>query len=331
MKHSLENLPYRAIRNGPDLTAGNDGGVVLLDKPPDLTSMDAVNYVRRIYRTQQVGHTGTLDPIATGLLVMLVGRAVKLCEYTTGEDKSYTALLRLGITTDSCDITGNTVSEYGGALPSPDEVRKAALSMLGEQDQLPPMLSAVRVRGKRLYEIAREGGEIERKARRVRIDQIEVSPTETASDYILDIACSGGTFIRSICSDIGEILGCGGTMAALRRTGAGIFDISDAHSIEQLAKMSDDDLIGLVKPVESALHNIPDLIIPDFFCSLARHGNEIYLKKIRKNIPEGTRVKMKDSSGFFALGEVRKFEKGLAVKPIKAFWTDMTQDGVRRN
>ena len=131
MRHSLENLPYRAIRNGPDLTAGTDGGVLILDKPEDITSMDAVNYIRRIYRTQQVGHTGTLDPIATGVLVMLVGRAVKVCEYTTGENKRYKASLRLGVTTDSGDITGQTLSVHEGALPSADEVKAAAASLIG--------------------------------------------------------------------------------------------------------------------------------------------------------------------------------------------------------
>ena len=217
MRHSIEGLPYRDIRNGPDLTSGTDGGVLILDKPKDLTSMDAVNYVRRIYRTQQVGHTGTLDPLATGVLVMLVGRAVKVCEYTTGESKRYHALLRLGTVTDSGDITGNTLSMHEGLLPSLEEVRDAAGSLVGERDQLPPMLSAVRVNGRRLYEIAREGGEIERKARRIRIDSIDVTPTELSTDYTLDIACSGGTFIRTVCTEIGDILCCGGTMAGLIR------------------------------------------------------------------------------------------------------------------
>ena len=327
MRHSIEGLPYGSIRNGPDLTSGTDGGVLILDKPPSLTSMDAVNYVRRIYRTQQVGHTGTLDPIATGVLVMLVGRAVKVCEYTAGEDKRYSAILRLGIETDSGDITGETLRVSNDPIPSFDQVDAAARSLLGERDQLPPMLSAVRVNGRRLYEIAREGGEIERRARRVRIDRIEVTPTESESDYILDIACGGGTFVRTICTEIGDILGCGGTMAALRRTGAGDFTIDDAHTVQQLVSMSDDELKALLRPVESVLTGIPELTLPDFFGGLARHGNEIYLKKIRKDIPLGTRVRMKDSSGFFALGEVREFENGPAVKPVKAFWTGETQNG----
>ena len=330
MRHSLEDLPYREIRNGPDLTAGTDGGVLLLDKPEDLTSMDAVNYVRRIYRTQQVGHTGTLDPIATGLLVTLVGRAVKVCEYTAGENKRYSALLRLGTETDSGDITGGTLKVHEGPLPSPDEVKAAAASLIGERDQLPPMLSAVRMNGRRLYEIAREGGEIERKARRIRIDSIEVTPAGIPSDYILDISCSGGTFIRTVCTEIGDILGCGGTMAALRRTGAGDFDISQAHTIYQLAAMGDDELVSLLHPTETALTGFERLVMPDFFGGLARHGNRIYLKKLRKNYPVGTRLRMCDSKGFFALGEVRQYDEGLAVKPVKAFWTEETQEGMRK-
>ena len=330
MRHSLENLPYRAIRNGPDLTSGTDGGVLILDKPEDITSMDAVNYVRRIYRTQQVGHTGTLDPIATGVLVMLVGRAVKVCEYTTGENKRYKASLRLGVTTDSGDITGQTLSVHEGALPSADEVKAAAASLIGERDQLPPMLSAVRVNGRRLYEIAREGGEIERRARRIRIDSIGVEPGDTDADYTLDISCSGGTFIRTVCTEIGDILGCGGTMSTLRRIGAGDFDISQAHTIEQLASMTDEELISLLRPAESVLTGCEKLTLPDFFGSLARHGNRIYLKKIRKSYPVGTRLRLCDSKGFFALGEVREYDDGTAVKPIKAFWTEKTQDGAAK-
>ncbi|NLB15897.1 MAG: tRNA pseudouridine(55) synthase TruB, partial [Clostridiales bacterium] len=234
------SIPFKSIRNGPDLTEGGGGGIVVLDKPEGLTSMDCVNYARRLYRTQQVGHTGTLDPLATGVLVMLVGRAVKVCEYTSGERKRYLARLRLGIKTDSEDISGEIISRYDGDLPGIDAVRAASEKFVGEYDQIPPMYSAISHKGKRLYELAREGIEIERRPRRVEVYKITVNPTDSPSDFDIDILCSGGTYIRTLCGDIGEALGCGGTMAALRRTGAGSFGIDEADTIEALVTMTDD-------------------------------------------------------------------------------------------
>ncbi|MGI6742633.1 MAG: tRNA pseudouridine(55) synthase TruB [Eubacteriales bacterium] len=325
------DIPFKSIRNGPDLTAGSGGGIVVLDKPGGLTSMDCVNYVRRLYRTQQVGHTGTLDPLATGVLVMLVGRAVKVCEYTSGERKRYLARLRLGIKTDSDDISGEIISSYDGDLPGICGVRAAAEKFLGEYDQIPPMYSAISHKGKRLYELAREGIEIERRPRRVEVYKISVNPTDSPSDFDIDILCSGGTYIRTLCGDIGEALGCGGTMVALRRTGAGSFGIDEADTIEALAAMTDEELKAKLKPVERVFDDLENIILPDFFGSLARHGNSIYLKKLsrykNRGFAVGDRVRMSDKNGFFALGELRMRDNELVIKPIKAFWTSETQDG----
>ena len=202
-------------------------GVLIVNKSEGMTSHDVVNRIRRLYNTKRVGHTGTLDPMATGVLVILVGRAAKAAEYLTADTKGYRATLRLGITTDTEDVTGKILTE-SDALPSRDEVSAVVQSFVGDIMQTPPMYSALKVGGKKLYELAREGIEIEREARPITIHSLVSVPTERDSDYILEVSCSSGTYIRTLCADIGAKLACGGAMATLCRTRAGEFDISNS-------------------------------------------------------------------------------------------------------
>ena len=171
-------------------------GVLIVNKSEGMTSHDVVNRIRRLYNTKRVGHTGTLDPMATGVLVVLVGRAAKAAEYLTADTKAYRATLRLGITTDTEDVTGKTLTECD-TLPSRDEVDAAVRSFVGDIMQTPPMYSALKVGGKKLYELAREGVEIEREARPITIHSLISEPTERDSDYILEVSCSSGTYIRT--------------------------------------------------------------------------------------------------------------------------------------
>ena len=191
-------------------------GVLLLDKPAGPTSHDMVGRVRRLYGTRRVGHTGTLDPLATGLLVVLVGRAAKAAEYLVSDEKHYTATLRLGITTDTEDVTGEVLTRTE-ALPKAEAVASACAAMVGKSEQIPPMYSALKVGGRKLVDIARAGGEVEREARPIEIYSLTCTPTDTPSDYRLDVHCSTGTYIRTLCTDIGAKLGCGGVVATLRR------------------------------------------------------------------------------------------------------------------
>ncbi len=294
------------------------GGVLVVNKYAGCTSHDIVNRVRRLYGTKRVGHTGTLDPMATGVLVVLVGRAAKAEEYLQPGKKGYRATLRLGITTDTEDTTGNILTESEN-IPSAGEVLAVCENFVGRIEQIPPMYSALKVGGRKLVDIARAGGEIERKPRPIEIYSLECTPTENADEYILDVSCSGGTYIRTLCADIGARLGCGGAMASLLRTETCGFSIDQSHTIDELAEMSEDERAALLIPTEELFEALPVVKLPEFFERLCRGGCEIYQKKLGTGYDLGTRVRLYGKNGFFALGEVFEYENGTAIKAIKTF------------
>ncbi len=293
-------------------------GVVLLNKPEGFTSHDCVNKIRRLYSTKKVGHTGTLDPMATGVLPILIGRAAKASDFLMAENKRYLAGLRLGLTTDTEDTTGEmlTVSDK---IPTEDEVRKVCAEFVGEIMQVPPMYSALKVDGKKLVDMAREGKVIEREARPITVYSIDVKVGETPSDYLLDVRCSKGTYIRTLCADIGAKLGCGGAMSSLARLASGDFIIDDCVTIDEIEAMSEDERYALVRPTESLFSDLPKIKLPPFFEKLSRDGNEIYQKKIGTPFTVGERVALYGKDGFYALGEIREYPEGSAVKVIKLF------------
>lgn len=202
-------------------------GIIILDKPEDFTSFDMVAKMRRLLGTRKVGHAGTLDPMATGVLPIFVGRATKCCDILPNQNKRYTATFQLGYTTDTLDATGRVLTRTEVSATKED-VEKALESFRGEIMQLPPMYSAIQINGKRLYDLARQGIEIEREKRPVTITELNLlSADDTQHIYQIDVACSKGTYIRTLCADIGEALGCGATMTALRRTEAAGFSIAE--------------------------------------------------------------------------------------------------------
>lgn len=294
-------------------------GVLVINKPQGPTSHDIVNKIRRLYSTKKVGHTGTLDPMATGVLVVLIGRAAKACEYSLSDRKRYTATLRLGIETDTEDTTGNILAEYT-VNATEEDVRSALAAFNGKIKQIPPMYSALKVGGKKLCDIAREGGTVEREAREIEVYSISAVQIE-GNDYRLEVECSAGTYIRTLCADIGKALGCGGAMASLERSAACGFSINQAHTIEEIEALTADERLALLRPVEEIFYELDSIKLPSFYERLFRSGCEIYLKKAKlPECPVGTRLRVLDSSGeFFALGEVREYENGLAVKSIKLF------------
>lgn len=295
-----------------------DSGILILNKPRGFTSHDAVAKIRRLYATKQVGHTGTLDPMAEGVLCVLVGRAVKASEYATEHGKSYRAGLKLGIVTDTGDVTGNILRTCG-ALPSSDTVIAAADSFRGEIMQIPPMYSALKVGGEKLCDLARRGVTVEREARKITVYNIACTPSDPENgEYILDVSCSKGTYIRTLCEDIGEKLGCGATMSSLVRIGSGGFSLSDAHTLDELEAMTQEERYGILHDTEELFADCPIVRLPAFFARLALCGNEIYLKKLGLELQVGQRVRMYDSS-FFSLGEVKEYPDGAAIKPIKKF------------
>ena len=194
-------------------------GILLVHKPQGITSFDVVARIRRLYGTKKVGHTGTLDPLATGVLVILLGRTAKAAEYLVADKKTYLAKLTLGLTTDTEDITGKVLTESKN-IPSSDAVKSACSEFLGKIKQIPPMYSALKVDGKKLYDLAREGIEVDRKARDIEIFRLDCTPTDKENEYALLVECSSGTYIRTLCADIGAKLSCGGVMSALHRGGA---------------------------------------------------------------------------------------------------------------
>ncbi|MBP3917730.1 MAG: tRNA pseudouridine(55) synthase TruB [Clostridia bacterium] len=317
----MTNTPKQNSANRTS-TAEPDG-VLILDKPAGITSHDCVSKIRRLYHTKKVGHTGTLDPMATGVLPILLGRAAKAAEYVTAEDKHYLCTLRLGMTTDTEDTTGTVVTTSDN-IPEEADVRRVISSFIGEIMQVPPMYSALKVNGQKLCDLARQGITVERTPRPVTIHSL-VCTNLDAYTYSLDVRCSKGTYIRTLCADIGAALGCGGCMASLRRCGSGSFTLSQVHTLEALEAMSDAERIALLLPTESLFQGLPELHLPAFYERLCTNGQEIYLEKLygknnRIPYPSGQRVRLiGEQKGFFALGEVGIYSGGTAVKAVKLF------------
>lgn len=294
-------------------------GVLIINKHAGVTSHDIVGMVRRLYHTRRVGHAGTLDPMATGVLVVLIGRAAKASEYLSHDAKHYRATLRLGLTTDTEDTTG-TVLTTSENIPTNEELQAVLPRFRGKILQTPPMYSALKVDGQKLVDLARRGEIIEREAREIEIFSLSATPTNDPCEFILDVHCSGGTYIRTLCADIGAALGCGGAMAALERGKACGFDLSISHTTEELEEMSDEERLELLIPTEKLFADLPEIRLSAFFEKLCRSGCEIYLKKLGISLPLGTRLTLCDANGaFFALGEVGEFRDGVAVKAIKMF------------
>ena len=285
-------------------------GILLIDKEPDWTSNDVVAKLKGILHERRIGHSGTLDPMATGLLVVFVGRATRAVEFAEVHDKRYLASLRLGISTDTQDITGNVLRE-SPANVSESELRLALSRFTGEIMQIPPMYSAIKVNGKRLYEIARRGEEIERAARRITIHGIDLVG-KNGEDYLLDVRCSKGTYIRTLCNDIGEMIGCGGCMSSLRRTGAGGFTVDKAVTIGEVQRMADEGRAEeLLIPTDSMFSDLPTLTV-----------NLTQEKKIRcgsavKTAAADGKYRVYSAQGeFLMLGEA---QNGM-IKTIKSFF-----------
>jgi tRNA pseudouridine55 synthase len=293
-------------------------GLVILNKEEGMTSQTAVSRVRRLFGADKAGHSGTLDPMATGVLPVMLGRATAASELLLSGDKHYIATLRLGLTTDTEDVTGEVLSRHEGALPTAAEVTAAAAAFLGESLQTPPMYSALKQGGRKLCDLARQGVTVEREPRPITVHRLEVTPLG-GSDYRLLVVCSKGTYIRTLCADIGARLGVGGVMATLTRASAAGFSLAEAHTLSELESMSEEERERALIPTEALFSSLDAVCLPPFFARLARSGAEIYERKIGTAYPVGTRLRMCDGEGFFALGEVREFEEGLAIKPIKMF------------
>ncbi len=236
-------------------------GIVNVNKPLGITSHDVVYKLRRILNIKKIGHTGTLDPDASGVLPMCVGRGTKLAEYLTAADKQYYARLQLGAFTDTQDASGEVIESFEVSV-SEEQIRDAVNGFVGEISQIPPMYSAIKIDGKKLYKLAREGKTVERKARQVVIHNIEIKNIDLAANTVdMLVDCSKGTYIRTLCNDIGAALGCGGHMSALERTRSGRFDIRDAYTLEKLEEMASAEDFSFLTPVSEALPEYSKIVL----------------------------------------------------------------------
>lgn len=287
-------------------------GILLIDKSAGWTSSDVVVKLKGVLHQRRIGHAGTLDPMATGLLTVFVGRATRAVEFAEAHDKRYTAHLRLGTVTDTQDITG-TVLAQNEANVTADELRAVLARFLGEQEQTPPMYSAIKVNGKKLYEIARAGGTAERKPRRIRIDALSLIG-EDAGDWVLDVRCSKGTYIRALCDDIGAALGCGGCMSALRRTAAGEFTVDAAHTLDEvIAAANAGNAEELLIPVDTLFAAYPAWRASAAAERRIRCGNEVKAA----GLADGEyRVYSAETGEFLMLGRAQDG----TMKTVKSFF-----------
>lgn len=277
-------------------------GIVLLEKEAGMTSHTAVRRLARLFGVEKAGHTGTLDPMATGVLPVLIGRGVKASEYLTEGDKHYIATLRLGLTTDTEDITGTTL-RVSDRLPDETEVLAALQAFRGEILQTPPMYSALKVGGHKLMDLARRGVTVEREPRPITVHRLTAEKL-SESDYRLDVVCSKGTYIRTLCADIGAALGVGGVMASLCRAEAAGFPLSACHTLAAYEAMTEEERNAAVIPTEALFTCLPALYFPPFFARLAENGQRVDEKKLGASYPEKTRLRLIDDAGFFAIGEI---------------------------
>ncbi|HIZ75141.1 MAG TPA: tRNA pseudouridine(55) synthase TruB [Candidatus Mediterraneibacter stercoravium] len=276
-------------------------GILNIYKEKGYTSHDVVARLRKITGQKKIGHTGTLDPDAEGVLPVCLGRATKVCDMLTDRDKTYRAVLLLGKTTDTQDISGKVLSEKDTEGISTETVLECVRGFVGEYDQIPPMYSALKINGRKLYELAREGKTVERKSRRVMIREINIEKTELPRVY-MEVSCSKGTYIRTLCHDIGERLGTGGCMEQLVRTRAGSFDISGSHRIEEVAEAAADGRIEeYLIPLDSVFEGMRKITVKDRYASKAYNGNPLPARAAeeRADFRSGGQYRVYDVQGHF--------------------------------
>lgn len=280
-------------------------GIIIIDKPKDMTSFGAVARVRRICGEKKCGHTGTLDPMATGVMTVMLGGATRFCELLPSHDKAYVASFKLGMRTDTLDITGK-VLETKAVDSTAEQVRETLKDFVGDISQLPPMYSAVSVNGQRLYDLARQGIEVERKSRDVTVFSIDLlEENEADGEYKIAVECSSGTYIRTLVDDLGAKLGCGAVMTELRRTKANGFSLDDAVTIEELQQMSENgELSKALVSVDKALEEYPPITVTQPQAKRFSNGGELDLQRLKCPKMLGI-YRIYDPDGkFMGLGEI---------------------------
>lgn len=299
-------------------------GIINVYKEAGFTSHDVVAKLRGILHQKKIGHTGTLDPEATGVLPVCCGKATKVCELLTDKDKSYRAVCRLGIETDTQDMTGNILNKYDTDDLTEEKIRKSVSEFQGDIMQIPPMYSALKVNGKKLYELAREGKTIERKARPVHIDSIDIIDIDLDNNtFTMDVTCSKGTYIRTLCHDIGKKLGIAAAMESLIRTRVSIFELENAMTLSQIQQLADEGMDRLeekITKVDSLFPDYPKLYVNERGAKYLSNGNS--LKK--EDFLYSDKIMVKDNQSVLIYDEKSCFKaiyilKGREYKVKKMF------------
>ena len=301
-------------------------GIINVYKEAGYTSHDVVARLRGICKQKRIGHTGTLDPDAVGVLPVCLGNATRLCDMLTDRRKEYIATFRLGVVTDTQDISGRVLEEKEVTVSS-SCVKEAIMSFVGSSMQVPPMYSALKVNGKKLYELAREGKEVERAARSITIYSIEILKDEHPQ-YSIKVECSKGTYIRTLCHDIGQMLECGGVMTSLVRTKVGEFDIEKAYTLDELQQISDKgNFDQVVLPVEKVFEGYPAFTVKESSFNAVKNGNQLKEEDFKEELvgfsngteaTDGIKIRVYSHQNIF-FGLYRYEERRKLFSPVKMF------------
>lgn len=303
-------------------------GIICVNKPKDWTSFDVVAKFRGIARTKKCGHTGTLDPMATGVLPILLGNATKLSSLIPDSDKGYCAGFQLGVTTDTLDCTGTVLSRVPVQV-SAQQLETALESFRGTISQIPPMYSAVQVNGRRLYDLARSGQTVERPSRTVTIHQLNLLDYDPQTgEGKLEVFCSKGTYIRSLVDDLGKALGCGGMLTSLVRSQANGFILDDCLTLEECQRLADaGELEGRVLPADRVLKELPVLLLNRVQAEKFRHGVKLDLNRLHLPKQAEGNLRVYDSSGLFlGLARCNWDEAELVIVKLLAVWPEVKQE-----
>ncbi len=297
-------------------------GIINVYKEKGFTSFDVVAKLRGILKTKKIGHTGTLDPDAEGVLPVCIGKATKVCDLLTDKDKVYEAVLLLGRTTDTQDTSGEILQEYPVTVTEA-QVREAIGSFVGEYAQIPPMYSALKVNGKKLYELARAGVEVERKARNVQIFSIEILEVDLPR-VRMSVHCSKGTYIRTLCHDIGQMLGCGGCMEQLLRTKVAGFLLKDSLKLNEIDRLTGEGMIEEhIISVDALFEDCPKAVVKPEFSIVVHNGNRVRRNMFQEEIcKQAERLRVYDSEQVF-IGIYEYSEERRDYKPVKMFYENI--------
>ena len=302
------------------LRSENVLGIINLYKPAGKTSHDMVYFIRRTLGIKRVGHTGTLDPCAEGILPILVGRATSLSDFLMAGDKVYTATIKLGITTDTYDTSG-TILEEKEVSTTLSDIEKAAQSFKGETEQLPPMYSAIKIGGTKLYHLAREGKEVERPKRKITVFDISVFDYDKDNnEFKMKVHCSKGTYIRSLCHDLGNMLGCGAVMSALVRNRTGIFDESSSLSCEMIEKLVKDGDTSFLIPPDKVLGCYPAITVNDEISKKVQNGIMLRTNQLGIDPDVGDKIRIYDNNQFLCLAKIVETEGSKCIKIDMGFY-----------